>query len=144
MKQNNHSNYNIKREIDHRIDRLDRGIRDGQIEKSKMFKDYNIAESKLNGRINMLKERRDTTDEYLQEAEAQLVELRKRRKALGFEHEIIITEHAMLRYCERYLGIDMEEVHQAILKLPKKDVTKFGNTIVTVYPEADDYLEVDE
>ena len=64
MKQNNHSNYNIKREIDHRIDRLDRGIRDGQIEKSKMFKDYNIAESKLNGRINMLKERRDTTDEY--------------------------------------------------------------------------------
>lgn len=134
-------NYNTKREIEHRVDRLDRAIREGQIEKSKAFKDYNIAEQKLVGRINMLKERRDSTDEFLKEAQEQLKDLRSKRKALGFEHEIIITEHALLRYCERYLNIDMDEVHKAILKLPKSDVTKFGNTIVTVYPADDDFVE---
>lgn len=134
-------NYNTKREIEHRIDRLDRAIREGQIERSKMFKDYNIAEQKLVGRINMLKERQESNDEFLQQAQEQLKDLRSKRKALGFEHEIIITEHAMLRYCERYLGINMDEVHKNILKLPKKDVTKFGNTVVTVFPADDDYIQ---
>lgn len=137
-------NYNTKREIEHRIDRLNRGVREGQIEKSKMFKDYNIAEQKLVGRINMLKDRQESTDEFLQEAMEQLKDLRKLRKALGFEHEIIITEHAMLRYCERYLNIDMDQVHKDILKLPKKDTTKFGNTIVTVFPADDDFIHTED
>ena len=136
-------NYNTKREIEHRIDRLDRAVREGQIEKSKMFKDYNIAEQKLVGRINMLKERQESNDEFLQEAVAQLKDLRSKRKVLGFEHEIIVTEHAMLRYCERYLNVNMDQVHKDIVKLPKKDVTKFGNTIVTVFPADDDFIHLD-
>jgi hypothetical protein len=128
------SEYNDKREIKHRLDRLDRGTRDKQISKSKMFKDINIAQSKLHNRLEMLKTRKKKTEEEIQIAEDQVRELAEQRAALGFEHEIVVTEHAMLRYVERFRGVDMDEVYDEIIKLPKKDVTKYGNTVVTVYP----------
>lgn len=132
--------YNERKEIEHRIDRLDRAIRGEQIERSKLFKDFNIAEAKLVKRIQGIKDKTAVEQKNLASTEELLRQVREKRKALGFEHEIVITEHAMLRYCERYLGIDMEKVHQAILKLPNRDITKYGNTIVTVYPLDDDYI----
>lgn len=136
--------YNERREIAHRIDRLDRSVREKQINKAKAFKDINIADTKLANRLKMLEQKKSRTEKEIRKAKLQKAELAKTRKALGFEHETVVTEHAMLRYVERYMGVDMEEVYRGILKLPKTDVIKYGNTIVTVYPEADERITEDE
>jgi hypothetical protein len=126
------------------MDRLDRAIRDGQISKSKTFKDINIAQSKLTTRLETLETKKRITEEEIELSREQLRILNERRKEIGFEHEIVVTEHAMLRYIERYMGVDMEEVWQAIIKLPKKDITKYGNTIVTVFPIDGEHTEETE
>lgn len=130
--------YNARREIAHRIDRLDRRTNGKLIEKSRSFVSMNIAEDKLNLRIKSMKEKKQKADQEIKDAEDQIALIKAKREELGYEHDIIVTEHAMLRFVERYMGIDMDEVYRNIVKLPKSDVTKFGNTIVTVYPVDDD------
>lgn len=135
---------NAKHEIKHRVDRLSRAVRSGQIEKSKNFKDYDIARVKLDTRIDSIKATIEKASKDLEEAEELKKQLIEARKLLGDENEIVVTEHAMLRYAERFLGVDMDNIYESILKLPKKDVTKYGNTIVTVYPVAGEHSIIDE
>lgn len=126
---------NPKREINHRIDRLNRAIRTKSIEKAKAFKDLNISEMKINNRIEHFKKRKKDSDTELETLHRQKEEIKRIRKEIGFEHDLVVTEHAMLRYIERYMGINMDDVWNDIVKLPKADIIKYGNTIVTVYPE---------
>lgn len=144
MRKRNRKEYNARKEVKHRIDRLDRETQNDSIEKSRSFISMNIAENKLHLRLKSISERKEILDKDESEALEQIEIIKNKRKELGYEHEIVITEHAMLRYCERYLGIDMNEVYHNILKLPKKDITKFGNTIVTVYPVKNEKVTLDD
>lgn len=133
--------YNARREVAHRmskLDRLDKKTQGKLIEKSRSFVSMNIAEDKLNLRIKSMEEKKNIADREIKEAKDQIDLIKAKREELGYEHDIIVTEHAMLRFIERFMNVDINEVYQKIIKLPKKDVTKFGNTIVTVYPVDDD------
>jgi hypothetical protein len=134
------SDAQVGREIRHRIsrlddfDRLDRKTKTDLIERNREFVSINILEDKLHVRLkNLAKAKQKIFDEEI-EIQTKLRDVKKRRKNLGYEHEVIVTDHAMLRYLERYMDIDMNETYVKILKLPKSDLTKFGNTVVTVYP----------
>lgn len=144
MRKRNRREYNARKEVRHRLDRLDREVQNDSIEKSRSFISMNIAENKLHIRLKSIKERKDALEKDEKDSLKQIEIIKKKRKELGYEHEIVITEHAMLRYCERYLGIDMNKVYKDILKLPKKDITKFGNTIVTVYPVKNEKLTIED
>lgn len=132
------SQYHLKVEIRHRVDRLSKDKRREDMSIAKQNTNLQILMSKLKERIYALHMKEQTTQDELHEAEEQLKLAEREFKELGFKNETIISEHAMLRYCERFLGIDMEKVHQDILKLPKKDVIKSGNVVITVYPTPED------
>lgn len=144
MRKRNRREYNARKEVKHRIDRLNRVTQTESIEKSRSFISMNIAENKLHTRLKSINERKKALVADEKESLEQIKVIKQQRLELGYEHEIIVTEHAMLRYCERYLGIDMNKVYEEILKLPKKDITKFGNTIVTVYPVKNEKLTLED
>ncbi len=144
MRKRNRREYNARKEVRHRIDRLNRETQNDSIDKSRSFISMNIAENKLHLRLKNIREKQKALDIDEKEAKEQIDEIKQKRAELGYEHEIVITEHAMLRYCERYLDIDMNQVYNNILKLPKKDITKFGNTIVTVYPLDDEKITLED
>ena len=51
----------------------------------------------------------------LQSAERNLGKIREEIKKLKEGNKIIVSEHAMLRYIERVLGIDLKEIERRIL-----------------------------
>lgn len=66
----------------------------------------------------------------------------KKLAALQPEQGELVTEHAILRYLERYMGLDLEKIHADILALPSADKTMANNTVITVYPEVDDHFNL--
>lgn len=56
--------------------------------------------------------------------------------------EPIVTEHALLRYAERFMGVDINKIHAEIMNLPETDKIVSGNTVVTVYPTPDDHFNL--
>ena len=135
--QSGNLNTEIKRRSE-RADILDKNVRGDLINKAQSFKNYNILENKLNLKIKSLLIQKKNTQNALTDARKQLNKTKKSRLKLGNEHEGIVTEHAMLRYLERYHHIDMNQINQEILKLPSADLVKCGNVVVTVYPSQDE------
>lgn len=97
-----------------------------------------------------LKSLRSTVTKYQQqikyrkdqiaEATADLVEYRKTLAKINAEieellsspREVIVTEHAILRYLERYEKLELAPVITKIRKLPPEKAIRKGNSIVTV------------
>lgn len=50
---------------------------------------------------------------------------------------VIVSEHALLRYVERRLKLDLNELCKEILELPENERMKSGSTIVTVFPQTE-------
>ena len=144
------SESNANREIRHRIkkmkelDRLDYETKTSLIERNRDFISMNITENKLKNKVKNLELKKESLDAEISESVEQIEEIKLKRKELGNEHDVIVTDHAMLRYLERYMGIDMDKIYLKILQLPKDDVTRFGNTIVTVYPVKNEVVKLDD
>lgn len=132
--------YNRRKEIDHRIeraskiDRLSEEWKNKSMTRAREILNLSIAENKSLERISSLEQAKARINEDIAEAKERLEVIRRMHRELGDEHEVVITEHAFLRYAERYLGLDIEKLYKDIQKLPKQDIQRFGNTIVTVYP----------
>jgi hypothetical protein len=87
-----------------------------------------------------LKRLQTKRDKILSEIEEKNVELRKKAKELEKDKselkkiitkitgiskkEIIISEHAILRYVERVIGIDLEEIKEKIIPKNSRDTIK--------------------
>lgn len=89
---------------------------------------------KLNEKISIKKsELRDLvieSNEKDRNMSLALQEIRKTEALINKNAEVkmIVSEHAMLRYIERELGIDMEELQERILpKKIMKSISSFGN-----------------
>ena len=136
--------YILKEEIKHRYDKLDKEYRDPSIEKSQRFKNLNILENKLVTQLKMFLSQRSNLNVQIKRTRDMLKRVKKERSELGDEQETIITEHALLRYIQRHMGVDIEQVHKDIMKLPKNLLIKSGNTVVTVYPTEPDNLSESE
>lgn len=46
--------------------------------------------------------------------------------------EEIITDHAIVRYLERYNNLDLEKVKEQVKKLPQEEKIVYNNNIITV------------
>lgn len=56
----------------------------------------------------------------------------------------IVTEHALLRYLERYHGVDLQVIHAEVLALPDTDRVMAHNTVITCFPTEDDHFNLAE
>lgn len=136
-----------KKNIDHRlrkIDYIDHNIRMTAVEKSRQQKSYQVTLDKLVQRRKFLRKEKDDIEKEIIDVEKSYDKLVQLLRDLDNGNSPIITEHAYLRYIERVMGIDLDEVHEKILKMDKKDLYIAGKTIVTVMPSYDDHFNLAE
>ena len=83
----------------------------------------------LNGQITDLNRQRSAE----KAAEAGLVSKIEVLQRHGAGKALIISEHAMLRYIERVIGLDMEDIREAVLPVDTRErVRLLGNATVPV------------
>ena len=92
------------------------------------LKKLNTLQVKLQSEIEAIKIEREILNNKLQNAERNLGKIREEIKKLKEGNKIIVSEHAMLRYIERVLGIDLKEIERRILTDEVKEQYKIvGN-----------------
>lgn len=92
------------------------------------LKKLNTLQVKLQSEIEAIKIEREILNNKLQSAERNLGKIREEIKKLKEGNKIIVSEHAMLRYIERVLGIDLKEIEKCILTDEVKEQYKIvGN-----------------
>lgn len=92
------------------------------------LKKLNTLQVKLQNEIEAIKIEREILNNKLQSAERNLGKIREEIKKLKEGNKIIVSEHAMLRYIERVLGIDLKEIERHILTDEVKEQYKIvGN-----------------
>ena len=92
------------------------------------LKKLNTLQVKLQSEIEAIKIEREILNNKLQSAERNLGKILEEIKKLKEGSKIIVSEHAMLRYIERVLGIDLKEIERRILTDEVKEQYKIvGN-----------------
>ena len=92
------------------------------------LKKLNTLQVKLQSEIEAIKIEREILNNKLQSAERNLGKIREEIKKLKEGNKIIVSEHAMLRYIERVLGINLKEIEKRILTDEVKEQYKIvGN-----------------
>lgn len=114
------------------------------LDRSRKYKSLTVTKTKLvswrkSCQIEMKQAAADMADadKRLIDIEIQMAKLKEETGG-----DPIVTEHALLRYVERRMGVDLDKCLQEIIKLPKKDVVMMGQTIITVYPDNDDHFNL--
>jgi len=98
------------------------------IKEKEELKKLNTLQVKLQSEIEAIKIEREILNNKLQSAERNLGKIREEIKKLKEGNKIIVSEHAMLRYIERVLGIDLKEIERRILTDEVKEQYKIvGN-----------------
>lgn len=98
------------------------------IKEKEELKKLNTLQVKLQSEIEAIKIEREILNNKLQSAERSLGKIREEIKKLKEGNKIIVSEHAMLRYIERVLGIDLKEIERRILTDEVKEQYKIvGN-----------------
>lgn len=81
--------------------------------------------AKLESEEKRLKEERDTAEQARKQCANQLASVRNAiQEMIAKERDPVITEHAMLRYFERILGFNLDEVKKEILTDDLKALVK--------------------
>ena len=92
------------------------------------LKKLNTLQVKLQSEIEAIKIEREILNNKLQSAERNLGKIQEEIKKLKEGNKIIVSEHAMLRYIERVLGINLKEIERRILTDEVKEQYKIvGN-----------------
>ena len=92
------------------------------------LKKLNTLQVKLQSEIEAIKIERESLNNKLQSAERNLGKIQEEIKKLKEGNKIIVSEHAMLRYIERVLGINLKEIEKRILTDEVKEQYKIvGN-----------------
>lgn len=85
-----------------------------------------LEESKEN--VKKYTEERKILNEKLSKEQANLQKIQDDIKKLKSETNIVVSEHAILRYCERVLKLDLEEIKKKIIPEDVLElVRKLGN-----------------
>ena len=85
------------------------------IKEKEELKKLNTLQVKLQSEIEAIKIEREILNNKLQSAERNLGKIREEIKKVKEGNKIIVSEHAMLRYIERVLGINLKEIEKCIL-----------------------------
>lgn len=134
------------RRIDDRITKLTASVSLNAVERSRKLKSLQVTKNKLlsniqqcDKKIRLAEHDKSLYQDQLKKVEDETASLLKQN-----DGNPIVTEHAMLRYVERHMGIDLSNVVDEIIKLPLKETVVSGNTIVTVFKDPDDHFNLAE
>lgn len=103
------------------------------MENTRSLKSLNVTKGKL---LRNIAEARKTGEQAAPDLKHYKKELEKiDAQILEIENDptIKVTEHALLRYLERFEGIDLNYIAEQIKLLPPEQIVKKGFTIVTCY-----------
>ena len=114
------------------------------LERSRKLKSLDVTEGKIKARISTLEAQKKQVQSELDEAYSQQNRVATEKREIDKIKSPIITEHALLRYVERFWGVDLEKAHEEILLLPESEKIKAKNTIVTVFPDPEDNFNLAE
>lgn len=114
------------------------------LERSRKLKSIEVTEGKVEARIRTLKSFRDDIDKELGECYANQNKLAEEKRHLDMVKSPIVSEHALLRYVERFWGIDLVKAHEEILLLPESEKVMAKRTVVTVFPDKEDSFNLCE
>jgi seryl-tRNA synthetase len=132
-------------DIDYRVSLLgETDIKLNALERSRKLKSLAVTKSKLDNRIQLLKSTKKEIERDLAESMNQADKVEEEKVVLETYKSPIVTEHALLRYVERFMKVDLNKVHEKILNLPEKDVVRSGNTIITCFTDKDDHFNLAE
>lgn len=134
---------NNRKQIEHRLLKVKTsGIPDNSLDRSRLFKSLQVTKSKIKANISankaIMKDLRTQTKDF----QDQLLTVNTELAKLHALDEEIVTEHALLRYVERKMNVDLQKVHDEILELPLDQVYKSGKTFVTVFPDKEDHFNL--
>lgn len=132
-------------DLQHRLMKLDTMTDpETSLDRSRTLKSLQVTKSKLLSHKKQNLNIMELATKEVQEANRRIKEINMKMAELHPQKGFIVTEHALLRYLERFEGIDINRIHDEIMKLPEKDKVKANNTIITVYPTPDDHFNLAE
>lgn len=99
---------------------------------SRKLKSLNTTRSKL---LSQAKKCRI----QIKQAENDLLDIKKRIGEIDVEldsierdNPTVVSEHALLRYMERYKNINLDDIANEVANLPEEKLVRKGNSIVTI------------
>ena len=133
-----------KEDIRHRMSMIGEQTKFTAVERSRKLKSLQVTENKLEYRKRELRKQRDLINKDIDECVEHLNRIAIEKRHIDQVKHPIITEHAFLRYLERFCGVDLNVIHDQILKLEDKHIVRSGMTIVTVFTDDDDHINLAE
>lgn len=136
----------MKKHLEHSVIKLTEPKKLNAVERSRKLKSLQVTENKLKSHISQCDKQIKVLTKESSEAQKQLQKIVTEKAKLEEENDGIplVTEHAMLRYVERQMGIDLEKVFKEIQLLPAEQMVRHGNTIVTVLTDDEDHFNLAE
>lgn len=97
------------------------------------MKKLNSMKLQYEGELEALKNQKSILEREICNKGKSICEINQKINSLKSKNEIIVSEHAMLRYIERVLGINLEELREKILpEIVEIQCKEFGNGKYTV------------
>ncbi len=121
---------NLNRQKEIKI--LERDIRNMEMDRAEINKNLSSIIEKLTN----LKQRKQRLNSNIDEARNKLINLSQDSSQTG------MTEHSLLRYFERILGYNLQEIERGILENIKKDIEILGNGKFPVSYKGNDFKVV--
>lgn len=133
----------MKNNLKHRTMKAEQAdIPENPLDRSRLLKSLLVTKNKLENRkaetLSVINEAKKEIRQYNKTIKL----INKKIEKLKPEDGFVVTEHALLRYIERYMGVDIEKVHADVLSLPGNNKIMANNTVVTVYPDQNDHFNL--
>lgn len=92
------------------------------------LKQLNSLKRKCEAEVNVLKIDSDNIKNEIKQKKKYLAEINKQIKEINSKSDLIISEHAIIRYLERALNIDINKLESELIPdKVKKQITILGN-----------------
>lgn len=134
----------MKKHLEHNVERVTRKEFLNPVEISRKLKSLQVTENKLIAYLGQCNKQKNLLEKDIESTEKSLKRVREEKKQIEELNDgmPVVTEHALLRYVERHMGIDLNKALQEILQLPDKEVVRHNNTIVTVFTDPEDHFNL--
>lgn len=101
---------------------------------NQILKRLQTEQKELSDIVQSLEDKKKEVNEDCSKKKSKLDQVKKRiRELTSLENGVIVSEHAMLRYLERVRGVNLKELHDAILTHEIEEKIKtLGNGVYPV------------
>lgn len=104
----------------------------GNLDKTHRLKSLNVSADKLRSTIRRSRDEIKSLEGNIKDAEKRLPPILEEIEFIKSDKTVTCSEHAILRYLERYTYLSLDDICIKIMKLPPEKLVRRGNTIVTI------------